>query len=71
MSTPNTKSCAGIGFPGNMSNMAMQVPPSSNHPGGVNVLFGDGAVHFIADNIELATWRAIDTMNRGDFAGGY
>ena len=34
----------GIPFPGNMANMSMQVPPSSNHPGGVNVMFGDGSV---------------------------
>jgi prepilin-type N-terminal cleavage/methylation domain-containing protein/prepilin-type processing-associated H-X9-DG protein len=71
VATPNAKTCAGIGFPGNMSNMAMQVPPSSRHPGGVNVLFGDGAVRFIEDGIDLTTWRAIGTINRGDFVGGY
>jgi prepilin-type N-terminal cleavage/methylation domain-containing protein/prepilin-type processing-associated H-X9-DG protein len=27
-------------------------PPSSQHPGGVHVLFGDGAVNFISDSIE-------------------
>jgi prepilin-type N-terminal cleavage/methylation domain-containing protein/prepilin-type processing-associated H-X9-DG protein len=71
VSTPNTRSCAGIGFPGNMSNMAMQIPPSSTHPGGVNVLFGDGAVHFIENGIDLQTWRAIGTMNRDDIASGF
>ncbi len=71
VSTPNTRTCAGIGFPGNMSNMAMQVPPSSNHPNGVNVLFGDGDVRFIENGIELMTWRAIGTMNRGDVTPGF
>ncbi len=40
---PNQTTCAATRFPGNMANMAMQVPPSSNHPGGVNVLMGDAS----------------------------
>ncbi len=66
VSTPNTRTCAGIGFPGNMANMAMQVPPSSGHSGGVNVLFGDGSVRFILDTIDLAVWRGMGTMNGGE-----
>lgn len=31
----------------------------SRHPGGVNVLMGDGSVRFIAETIDLVTWRAI------------
>ena len=27
------------------------VTPTSHHPGGVNILFVDGSVHFIAENI--------------------
>lgn len=63
---PNTKSCAAPGFTGTMANMAMQVPPSSLHPGGVNVLFGDGAVRYIKDTINLSTWRAIGSRNGGE-----
>jgi prepilin-type N-terminal cleavage/methylation domain-containing protein/prepilin-type processing-associated H-X9-DG protein len=63
---PNTVTCAGSPFPGNMSNMAMQVPPSSRHPGGVNCLLGDGSVRYIKDTIDLDTWRAIGTMNGGE-----
>jgi prepilin-type N-terminal cleavage/methylation domain-containing protein/prepilin-type processing-associated H-X9-DG protein len=37
---------------------------SSGHPGGVNMVLGDGSVHFIKDHIELNTWRALST--RGD-----
>ena len=58
---PNKITCGGTGFPGTMTNMAMQVPPSSRHPGGVNVLMCDGAVHFISDNVDLDTWRALGT----------
>ena len=46
VSTPNARTCAGMGYgmmmDGSMANMAVQLPPSSYHPGGVNVLFGDG-----------------------------
>jgi prepilin-type processing-associated H-X9-DG protein len=63
---PNTITCAGSPFPGTMANMAMAVPPSSMHTGGVNVLFGDGSVHFIRNNIDLAAWRALGTRASGE-----
>jgi hypothetical protein len=63
VSPPNTKTCAGMGFPGNMSNMAMQVPPSSFHPNIVNVLLGDGSVRPVTNDIDLITWRALGTRN--------
>jgi prepilin-type N-terminal cleavage/methylation domain-containing protein/prepilin-type processing-associated H-X9-DG protein len=66
VSTPNTNTCAGIGFPGNMANMAMQVPPSSGHTRGVNVLFGDGSVRFTPDSISLIAWRAMGSRNGGE-----
>lgn len=58
---PNQLSCGGTGFPGTMSNMAMQVSTSSNHPGGVNVCMVDGSVHFVQDTVDLMVWRAIGT----------
>ena len=64
--TPNTRTCAGVGFPGNMANMVMVVPPSSYHLGGVNVAMGDGSVHFIVDQISLPVWRALGTRNQGE-----
>jgi prepilin-type N-terminal cleavage/methylation domain-containing protein/prepilin-type processing-associated H-X9-DG protein len=38
----------------------------SYHPNGVNALFGDGSVHFINNQIDMATWRAMGTRNGGE-----
>jgi prepilin-type N-terminal cleavage/methylation domain-containing protein len=60
---PNQTSCAAPNFPGNMANMAMQVPPSSLHPGGVNVLMGDASGRFIKSTVDVQTWRSVGTRN--------
>jgi prepilin-type processing-associated H-X9-DG protein len=71
VSTPNTISCAGQGFPGNMANMAMQIPPSSFHVGGVNVLFCDASVRYVNEAIDLTAWQAIGTRNGGEVVPDY
>jgi prepilin-type N-terminal cleavage/methylation domain-containing protein len=38
----------------------------SNHPGGVQVLLGDGSVRFVDDEIKLAVWRAMGTCEGGE-----
>jgi prepilin-type N-terminal cleavage/methylation domain-containing protein/prepilin-type processing-associated H-X9-DG protein len=63
VSPPNTNACGGFPFPGTMANMSADVPPSSYHSGGVNVLLGDGAVRFIRDAVSLPTWRALATRD--------
>ncbi len=70
VSTPNSRTCAamdsGMMMGGSMANMAVQLPPSSYHPGGVNMVFGDGSVHFVKDSISLIVWRALSTRNGGE-----
>src|SRR5262249_46689556 len=68
-STPNKLTCGGIPFPGSMGNMAMDVPPSSNHPNGSNVVVCDGSGRFISNTVALATWRALATRNGGETPG--
>ncbi len=38
----------------------------SLHPGGVNVLFCDGSVRLVNDNVAIATWRAMATRSGGE-----
>ena len=42
----------------------------SLHPGGANVLLGDGSVHFIKESINLRVWQALNSRNGGEVIGG-
>lgn len=65
IAAPNTRSC---GF---FLSLRANMPPSSAHESGVNVLFGDGSIHFISNSVDLATWRALGTRNGGEVLGSY
>jgi prepilin-type processing-associated H-X9-DG protein len=41
-------------------------PPTSNHPGGVNVGFADGSVHFVKDSVSPQSWWGLGTRNGGE-----
>ena len=43
----------------------------SRHPGGVNVLFGDGGVRFVKDTIDRITWQGLATRAGGEVIGEY
>lgn len=45
------------------------VTSRSHHSGGVNVLLMDGSVHFVANGISTATWRALGTRSGGEVIG--
>ncbi len=42
------------------------VNASSNHPGGVNVLFMDGSVRFVKSSVSIQPWYAIATPDNGE-----
>jgi prepilin-type processing-associated H-X9-DG protein len=65
--TPNKLSCinpsdqcCGVGGTSPM------ITATSNHPGGVNVCFGDGSVRFVKDSVSPQSWWAIGTRNQGE-----
>jgi prepilin-type N-terminal cleavage/methylation domain-containing protein len=65
---PNQTSCAAFPYSPTttMAYMAMQVPPNSNHPGGVNVLMGDASGRFIKNSVAVTTWQGLGTRNGGE-----
>jgi len=54
---PNSPSCGGADA--NADNTTAVLPPTSGHPGGVNVAFADGAVAFISDSIDTGTLSVV------------
>ena len=55
--TPNSQlpDCGDLGI------VAGHGDARSYHPGGVNVCFADGSVHFIKESISKTTWAALGT----------
>jgi prepilin-type processing-associated H-X9-DG protein len=41
----------------------------SLHPRGVNAAMADGSVRFVADEIDLAPWQALGSINGGEVVG--
>jgi prepilin-type N-terminal cleavage/methylation domain-containing protein/prepilin-type processing-associated H-X9-DG protein len=55
----------------NASHNPGQAAARSMHPGGVNVMLGDGSVRFVANGIDVNTWRALSTRAGGEVLGNY
>ena len=45
------------------TNRKLILTTRSQHPGGVNLLLGDGSSRFVGDSISLDVWRALGTPN--------
>jgi prepilin-type N-terminal cleavage/methylation domain-containing protein/prepilin-type processing-associated H-X9-DG protein len=68
--TPNTTSCETSSAVGTVTtgvgSAMSSCPPTSNHPGGVNMCMADGSVKFIKNTIGLPTWWALGTRGSGE-----
>ncbi len=62
---PNGRSC---GF---FIALRAVMPPSSRHPGGVNLGLADGSVRWVGNEIDLTTWRALGSINGDEVVGEY
>jgi prepilin-type processing-associated H-X9-DG protein len=79
LSTPNstTQDVVGWAIPDNDRLMPVTTTGNqfnaarSRHPNGVNVVLCDGAVRFVTNNITLATWKALGSMDGGETVGDY
>lgn len=63
---PNHAACINGPLSSNPQYDKSLVPASSLHSGGVNVLFADGSVHFIADSVDLNAWRGLGSRDENE-----
>jgi prepilin-type N-terminal cleavage/methylation domain-containing protein/prepilin-type processing-associated H-X9-DG protein len=64
--TPNRTSCVYNDIGQDGRGTVTMVTASSNHPGGVNVLFMDGSVRFVKSTVSYQSWYAIATPSYGE-----
>lgn len=65
---PNTVQCVATndGNTETWGSIPDAIPPSSNHPGGINVAMSDGSVRFIKNTVNLQTWWALGSRDGGE-----
>jgi prepilin-type N-terminal cleavage/methylation domain-containing protein/prepilin-type processing-associated H-X9-DG protein len=64
--TPNRTSCVYHDINQDSRGTITMISASSNHPGGVNVLFMDGSVRFVKNSVHHLPWYAIATPHKGE-----
>jgi prepilin-type N-terminal cleavage/methylation domain-containing protein/prepilin-type processing-associated H-X9-DG protein len=62
-------SSVGVGGGSNPSSLPQSWSMGSKHPGGVNLLFGDGSVHFIKNSVNPDIWYALSTIANKEAVG--
>ena len=57
-----------LGLPcqGGIGDRAAFAGARSHHPGGINVLFGDGSVRFVKNTVNPAVWIALNSIQSGE-----
>jgi prepilin-type N-terminal cleavage/methylation domain-containing protein/prepilin-type processing-associated H-X9-DG protein len=56
----------GLPCTGNASDQSAYAGARSSHPGGINVLLGDGSVRFLKNSINMSVWLGLNTINGGE-----
>jgi prepilin-type processing-associated H-X9-DG protein len=51
--------------------LSHNVTAHSRHTGGVHTLFCDGHIQFVSNSVNLATWQALGSRNRGEVLGDF
>jgi prepilin-type N-terminal cleavage/methylation domain-containing protein/prepilin-type processing-associated H-X9-DG protein len=64
--TPNRTTCVYHDINQDGRGTITMAAASSNHPGGVNVLFMDGSVRFVKSSVDYRAWYAIATPSSGE-----
>jgi prepilin-type N-terminal cleavage/methylation domain-containing protein/prepilin-type processing-associated H-X9-DG protein len=60
--TPNQSNTGNIWKQGNADGNRFYMGARSRHPGGVNVCYGDGSIHFVTDSINRLIWLNFSTV---------
>jgi prepilin-type processing-associated H-X9-DG protein len=62
---PNSQSCAASNnfYTTAYGEFMDALPPSCNHPGGINIGFADGSVRWLKNNVAYQVWWALGTRN--------
>ena len=65
---PNTQSCAASNnfYTTSYGEFMDALPPTCNHPGGINIGFADGSVRYVKNNVSYQVWWALGTRNGGE-----
>jgi prepilin-type processing-associated H-X9-DG protein len=64
--TPNSRQCQNNPIDAWGMDVYGTASPNSFHPGGVNVSFADGSVHFVKDTVSPLSWWALGTRASGE-----
>ena len=69
--TPNsaTPDCMGVSIIGTLQTRLTPYgwrTARSAHPGGVNLVYADGSLQFVADDVDLDVWKALSTIAGGE-----
>jgi hypothetical protein len=68
ISPPNSNSCI---FNDRVINQFAIMPPSSKHPGGVNLVLCDASVRFVRNSISVQTWYRLGHRRDGEAVGEF